>query len=170
MNETIEIVNRPAEKTLAVHARATMWQMPALIGRTYRRILACAKAQSLALTGAPYIRYLDIDWQEINNENKVAALLKSFRRKWDMEIGFPVAAGAATRNDIVVAEIPAGKYVQALHIGSYRKVGATYGRMLAWIRQQNLNIGNESIEIYLNDPQQTKKADRQTRVLIPLAE
>ena len=44
----------------------------------------------------------------------------------------------------------------------------TYKKMIKWVDENDLKVKNESIEIYLNDPGDTKKEDLETEVLIPL--
>ena len=64
--------------------------------------------------------------------------------------------------------LASGKYVKSLHIGPYRKVGDTYKRMMTWIAEKNIIPAPECIEIYLNDPRETKKEDLMTEVFIPI--
>lgn len=46
---------------------------------------------------------------------------------------------------------PAGDYLTACHPGNWRTIGSTYKRMLAYIREHELQVENEYIERYLID-------------------
>lgn len=169
MNNQIEIIEREEEKTLQIYAEAAVMKIPVVTGNAYKKIMKLAEEQKIEVTGAPFVRYLEINWNEVNTENKFAAFIKMFTHKWKMEIGFPVKNKIAGSGEIKQSVITKGKYVKLIHHGPYQKVGGTYKQMLAWIKQNNLTVKNESIEFYLNDPHTTKKANLETIVLIPLA-
>ena len=46
---------------------------------------------------------------------------------------------------------PAGDYLTVCHFGNWRTIGSTYKRMLAYIREHELQVENEYIERYLID-------------------
>ena len=93
-----------------------------------------------------------------------------FTRKWKLQIGFPLYNKAEGRGNIKAGFLPGGRFVKTEHRGPYHKVGKTYKKMLAWIRENNLKIKGESIEIYNNDPRITKKEKLETTILIPISE
>ncbi|MBI1936995.1 MAG: GyrI-like domain-containing protein [Ignavibacteriales bacterium] len=170
MNNQVKIIEREEENTLQIYAEAAMMKMPVAIGNAYKKIMQNINEQKTEAAGAPFVRYLEINWDKVNTENKFAAFIKMFTRKWKMEIGFPVKNNIDGTGEIKKSTIPKGKYLKSLHRGPYQKVGYTYKRMTAFTKQNNLAIKNESIEIYLNDPRTTKKENLETIVLIPLEE
>ena len=91
MSSAIELVERNAENTLEIKARIPIWKMPSTIGNSYKQIMEHLEATGAKPAGMPYVRYLHLDWERLNNESKIASLLKMFTRKWNMLIGFPVA-------------------------------------------------------------------------------
>jgi effector-binding domain-containing protein len=65
--------------------------------------------------------------------------------------------------------LEAGRYVKALHVGSYRKVGDTYTRIREYAADQGLgDFKPYSIEFYLNDPKEVAEQELETEVLVPL--
>ncbi|HNW94520.1 MAG TPA: GyrI-like domain-containing protein [bacterium] len=169
MRDAIVVVVRAAVPTLEISAQAPLWLMPMVIGKSYRAIIARLNALGEAAAGAPYIRYGGINWQDLERESKLAALLSMVTRRWDMRIGFPVSKPLAGGGPIAAGTIPAGTYVETMHRGPYRQMGATYRTMTAWCRENGIAIAGESYEIYLNDPRATPQTQLETTVLIPVA-
>lgn len=170
MTLSIEIVERKQVKTLEVYESIPMWKMPKVIGNTYQSITDYLESINTEPLDAPYIKYINLNWQALDTESKFAGFIKAFTRKWEMFIGFSVPEGTAAAGNLKSGEFSGGSYVQALHKGPYHKVGDTYKHMRHWISQKDICVKNESVEIYLNDPRTTKKADLETLVLIPLTE
>ncbi len=168
MEYDIEIVEREPEKTLEVSTQLAVWKMPFVFGRTYGRIVKVLERQSAEPSGPPYARYLDVCWEELDKESKLAMLIKVFTRKWNLRIGFPVDGDFDGNDDMVTGELPGGRYVKTLHRGPYKDVAEAYKRLCAWITQEGITVKHESVEIYLNDPRTTKKEDLETVVLIPI--
>ncbi len=169
MAEKIEIVDRPPQAALQVTASIGMLKMPRVMGQTYRRIMEYIEAGSIEPAGAPYCRYTGFDWDALSNEGRLAAFIRIFTRKWDLEMGIPVGDAVKTGDDLQQVMLTGGRHIQTMHRGPYQKVGKTYDRLQQWVREQNLKVRNEAIEIYLNDPRTTAKADLETLILIPLA-
>lgn len=55
-------------------------------------------------------------------------------------------------NEVEFAAIDAGKFVQALHIGSYEAEAPTIEKIMGFISENNLQIIGNHHEIYLTDP------------------
>jgi len=166
--EPVEIVMRPASPTIALRARINMLQMAKVMGSSYRAVFEELERRGLKADGAPYARYTGIDWEELAAQGKLAAMLGIFTRKWNVEMGLPLSEPLPPAEGFVAGCLPAGRYVETLHRGPYRKVNAAYERLQNLARQEGLKLGSESIEIYLNDPRTTASAELETLVLIPL--
>jgi hypothetical protein len=57
-----------------------------------------------------------------------------------------------------------GRCIQALHIGPYAQVGASYDRLEAFARERGLAVSCPAHEIYISDPRRTPKARLKTIV------
>ena len=170
MKNEIQIIEQGLKNTLEIKAKVPMWKMPVVIGKSYKKIVEHLEKSSIEPSEPPYIHYLNINWEEVKEEGRFSSFVKMFTRKWEMLIGFQVKEKMEGSGEISAGILQKGKYVQSMHYGPYQKVGETYKKMISWIKQNNLDIMNESVEIYLNDPRKTKKEDLQTIVLIPIAE
>lgn len=69
----------------------------------------------------------------------------------------PISVKVNNENELVVKRLPKQFYVKTIHQGPYQKVGATYKKMYFGAMSKNIDLLDESIEIYLNDPKETKK-------------
>lgn len=170
MEQKVEIIERETVETLEVNENATMLGLAKIISKTYKEITEYMEEAKAELKEAPYVRYLDLDWSSLDTEGSWSMLIKFFTKKWNMLIGIPVKAKVEGSGKIKPGSLAAGRYVKALHTGPYQKVGSTYKRMRSWMMGNNIDAAGESIEIYLNDPRQTRKEDLQTVVLIPVKE
>jgi effector-binding domain-containing protein len=163
----VEIITLGTVRTMEIAAQASMLTLPRVVGKSYKAILALLSQNNQKPASAPYIRYLDLDWDAVGKGGFFARIGMLFH-KWNMLIGFPVEPPLPGEGAIRPGTLPSGMFVQMLHKGSYYKVGNAYKTMLAEIRENGLHPKNESIELYLNDPACTKTEDLETLVLIPL--
>ncbi len=166
--EPVEIVMRPASPTIALRARIGMLKMARVMGSSYRAMLEQLERRGLKPDGAPYARYTGIDWADLGSQGKLSSLLGVFTRKWNVEMGLPLAEPLPPADGFAAGCLPAGRYVQTLHHGAYHRVSCAYERLQDLARREGLRLGPESIEIYLNDPRTTARAELETLVLIPL--
>ena len=71
----------------------------------------------------------------------------------DVAAGFPTAGRiAAAAEGVVPFELPGGRAVQFLHVGSYDDLGEAYARMTAWMGEQGLTPADAMWESYLTEP------------------
>ncbi len=165
----VDVIEREMEYTLEIKTEAAVFMMPMVFGKAFKSIGEHMDGKKIECKSAPFVRYLNVNWEEVNKMSKFMMFLKMFTYKWNMVIGFPVIEKADGEGNITPGVIPNGKYLKAIHIGPYKKVGDTYAFMTDYIIENGIKIKNESIEIYTNDPRTTKKEDLETIVLIPFA-
>ncbi len=166
----IKIVSRPEVKALAISSNVSMWKMPTTMKNNFLNLAACLKANNADICEPPFARYSAIEWQSLLSESKLVMFFKSFTKKWLFQTGFPVQSALSPTNaNMEMITLPAGKYVTALHKGSYMKVGDTYKKMVLWANAQNIALAPESIEVYTSDPRITAKESLETQLFIPLA-
>lgn len=170
MTDQIITIDKPLEYTLEINVKAPMWKMPMVVGGSYKTIMAYMECLGIESSGAPYVRYLNLNWDALSRENKFITIIKMFTRKWNMLVGFPVAEKVDGNEIIQSGVLPGGSYLKTMHIGPYQNVGKTYKKIMDKVNNDNITIKNESLEIYLNDPRTTNKEELQTAVLVPLAQ
>lgn len=90
-----------------------------------------------------------------------------FAHEFDVTVGFPVAE-APTNDALVIEKLPAGRAVQAEHVGPYSTLPAIYTRLSRWFSGQKLNPPTVMWEEYLVGPGMAEEFGYLTRVVYPL--
>ena len=86
-----------------------------------------------------------------------------------MDAGFPVTSAVEASDEVRASVLPAGRAVEATHIGPYDTLAQTYGEMMRWTAEQGLQPGTDMWEQYLTDPEtEPDPAKWRTRVLCPI--
>ena len=165
---SFEIIDREQELSIEIKMIVPSWKMPFVIGKTYKKLNDYLQRIDAEASGPPYIRYLNLDWQDLEKDNRISSFFKNLVKQWDLLIGFPVSSELEGEGEIVSSVFPEGRYLKTVHSGSYNKVSDTYMKMITWSKAHKFNLLDESAEIYLNDPRNTKKKDLRTVVLIPI--
>ncbi len=151
MSYKCELKQLPAQPTLAIRARTSIQELPALFGKAYSAIAAYLAQLGQYPAGAPYAAYYNMDMQDL-----------------DVELGFPVAKELTGKDEIKASRIPGGRFSVALHTGPYDRVHSAYEALTKWTAEKGYEPAGVAYEVYLNDPAQTKAEDLQTRVMFLL--
>lgn len=173
MSEAITVINRDREHSLMVPAQVGTMKMGTVLGPAYAKVHDQLTAHQTDIddSNRPYTLYRNIDWDQMNKKGFFAQLNMMFFKKWDLEIGITCPPEVPQTEGVEKLWLEAGRYVRAIHIGPYRKVGDTYTRIRHYAAEQGLGSFKPfSIEFYLNDPGEVPEADLQTEVLVPLSD
>ncbi len=88
--------------------------------------------------------------------------------EFDTAAGFPVASAVPGDGHVVPLEVPAGEMLVTEHVGPYPKLGAAYGALQAWLKENGRETdGPLSYEQYLSEPS-TPPTELRTIVSLPL--
>lgn len=90
--------------------------------------------------------------------------------KMTYHVGFGISADDIDKagNGISAAILPSQRVVQYTHKGPYHLLGATYGRLMEQMQQENLECTGPSWEIYLNDPATVGEDALLTEIYMPI--
>jgi len=168
MSNDVELIKRKEQRTLIIRESVGMLKLPKVMGPAYMKIFNYLKEKDFEPAAAPFTGYQVDNWDEAINMSGLKMLLSVFTKKWDIEMGFEVPDHIEGYDNMEIKSLPAGEYLQALHVGPYQKVGQVYKRMYKYAKDNNLKLGNKSLEFYLNDPGEVSKDKLETRVLVPV--
>jgi len=168
MSTDIELIEKKEQRTLIIRDSVGMLKLPKVMGPAYKKIFEYLKEKDFEPTEAPFTGYQVDNWDEAINMSGLKMLMSVFTKKWDIEMGFEVPDHIEEHGNMEIKSLPAGEYLQALHVGPYQKVGQVYKRMYKYAKEHNLKLGDKSLEFYLNDPGKTTKDKLETRVLVPV--
>jgi effector-binding domain-containing protein len=87
----------------------------------------------------------------------------------DVEAGFPVAVPVRSDGTVQAGALPAGRVVQADHLGSYDSLRETYEAIERWMGEHGLEPADEMWEVYLSGPEtDSDPASWRTHVVWPV--
>jgi effector-binding domain-containing protein len=153
MNTSIEIVERPAQRTIAVRTRTHVKNLPNLLPKLYGRIVHYLNSMGAAVAepAYAYAAYHNTDMEDL-----------------DVEAGFPVGGEVEGSGDIITSEIPAGRFAMVVHTGPYEQLEPLYDHLDKWVKQNKHKPTGVIYEMYLNGPDDTPPEGLQTQILMPL--
>lgn len=166
MNYTIRIVEREEQKALIIRDCVGMLKLPKVMGPAYMKIADYLKTNGIEPQEAPFTSYRVDDWDAVVQISGFKMVLSIFTKKWDIEMGFPTKMELNGTDEIEVMTIPAGAFVETLHIGPYQKVGEAYKAIYHHAKENDLVLDNKSYEFYLNDPGNVAKEKLETRIWV----
>jgi len=102
MSYKCEVKKQVAQPTLTIRTKASVQELPLILGNSYGIITQYLGELGEAPVGAPFVAYYNMDMQNL-----------------DIEIGFPVSKKLPDKGDIKPGEIPAGNFAICLHTGPY---------------------------------------------------
>jgi effector-binding domain-containing protein len=135
----IELKEKPLQYTLVIRKRASVLELPKIIGECYGAIGKYLGELGEQPSNAPFVAYYNLDMENL-----------------DLEIGFPVNKILPGKDDIVGGEIPAGPFVTCLYKGPYSDMKNLYEEMMNWIAENGYEMSGAAYEYYLNSPAEVK--------------
>jgi effector-binding domain-containing protein len=121
------------QHTAVVRADVPIAELPAIFDRAFHEVMRTVAAQSLTVTGPPFGFYPRMPTATV----EVAA-------------GFPVSAPVAPDGDVTALELPGGRVITGIHIGSYDEMERTYRELIEWAASQGIQLAEGMWESYLN--------------------
>ncbi|MBT8076968.1 MAG: GyrI-like domain-containing protein [Gammaproteobacteria bacterium] len=168
MSLDIRIEQQPPLHALEIATNAPMWKIPKVLGDAFPRIDKHIIAQGGTRAGAPYVRYMDIDWQQMRHCGPLRMLWLMLTSKQPMRIGMAVETPVEGGGEIEAVAIESLTCVNTIHRGPYQKVGDTYKKIVDWAEANDVKLANYTMENYINDPTTVAKEDIETLILIPV--
>lgn len=113
--------------------------------------MGVAQAQGRQIIGPPFAVYFGMPTDTV-----------------DVAAGFPIDAPVEAADGTEPYELPGGKAVELLNVGTYESLSARYPELTDWMTEQKLTPAGIMWESYLNDPGDNPEA-AQTLVTWPVS-
>ena len=133
----ITMTEHREQTTAVVRERVPVNDLPQFFGRALTQAMAAAQAQGHHPTGPPFSLYHGMPTDAV-----------------DVEAGFPVDGPIADVDGVTASSLPAGRVVEATHVGPYDTLPQTYEAVVAFMKEQGLTPSSDMWEVYLSDPEQ----------------
>lgn len=133
----IKSTDRQEQPTAVLRETVPMKDLREFFGRAYSSVMAAVQQQHVQLAGPPFALYRGMPTDVV-----------------DVEAGFPLAAPfpGGGEGGVVAGALPAGRAVEAMHVGPYETLPETYGKVMARMQAEGLTPGDTMWEYYLSDP------------------
>jgi AraC family transcriptional regulator len=118
-----------------VRRLAPLDQAGAVLAQTLPTVWQYVAQQGVTPTGAPYARYLPAEGAQ-----------------FVIEAGLPIPHTIPAHGEIEVSELPGGEVAEAVHVGPYDGVHATYEALTTWVETHGKQLNGAPWEIYVTDP------------------
>ncbi len=87
----------------------------------------------------------------------------------DFEIAVPITGRVTVQSgNIELKNIPGGRVVSAIYTGAYEEIAQGYMRTYDYTFREGYEIRGPTMELYLNNPQETPAEDLLTEIQIPI--
>jgi effector-binding domain-containing protein len=146
----VRIVDLQEQPTAVVREQVAMNALPEFFGRAFGAVSAALEAQRVQPAGPPFALYRGMPTEIV-----------------DVEAGFPVSTTVAAVDGVRAGRLPACRAFQAMHVGSYDTLGATYDAVKQRMAEGGLKASDDMWEYYLSD-QSTDPATWRTLVVWPV--
>ena len=169
MADEIAIEERESQPVVEVAVETRLWRIPKVLASSFATASAHIESAGAQVEGMPFARYLEIDWQSLRSKGAFGQFLDLLTAKQKMRIGMFSSTLVPSGGPAIGTEITAGRYVTTFHRGAYHKVGDTYRRIFDWAVANDVELANNTIENYVDDPSEMPQAEVRTRIWIPVA-
>jgi effector-binding domain-containing protein len=132
----IRITEHNEQATAGVRQTVPMTELTEFFGRAFGATMAALEASGIHPAGPPFGKYYGMPAETV-----------------DVEAGFPVATAFGGSGDVVAGTLPAGRVVEAVHVGPYDTLETTYAEVQRFMDDKGLTAGPVMWENYLSDPE-----------------
>lgn len=149
----IALTTLQRRQILGVRDDVAVAELPEFFGRAFQRASAALGETGAHPSGPPVALYYGGDEPAI-----------------DVVAGLPFTGTVTPPPGTVVVDLPAGEAVEAVHVGSYDDIDATYRGLSEWMAERHLVPADVMWEEYLAGPDTgADPSTWRTRVVYPIA-
>ncbi|WP_431245555.1 GyrI-like domain-containing protein [Leifsonia xyli] len=149
----IAITEHTEQPTAVLRARIPLNELQGFFSRAFPAAAAALQAQGRYPAGPPFGKYYGMPTDTV-----------------DVEAGFPASGPIAAEGGIVPGTLPAGRVVEATHVGPYDTIHETYAAVQRFFADNGLTPGDVMWECYLSDPErQPDPSTWRTQICWPVA-
>ncbi len=147
-----EIRQTAEQHTAAIKMTRPISQIGPAMGEAFPKIYHAVVSSGVEPAGMPLARYFDFG-----------------EKATTFECAIPVPGPFTASGEVQSSSVGGGEAAFAVHVGPYKKIGETWGALMAWVAQQGRTPAGPTFEIYIDDPGEVAEAELKTELYVPLA-
>lgn len=151
MKYGIKLVEMMAEESLFIRIKASMQDLPCVVGLGYGKICEYLAEMGEEPSGLPYIAYHNLDVECL-----------------DMEIGFPVAKSIPSNGEIESGYTVYGLCLETMYKGPYSALLMTFDYLSGWMSENGYEPVGPRYEYFYNSSRKVPADELLTRIIIPV--
>ena len=129
--EVALVENREPQPVLSIRSTVPIAELAQAQGERLSELWPALQARGVAPLGPPFVRYHTFGETET-----------------DVELGFPVSAGADGEGRIEAGELPGGAAIVTWHLGAHDNLGDAYRRLEQWLQANEREAAAPAWEVY----------------------
>lgn len=147
------IIDREAQAYVAVRRSIPMAELGSIAAATHDIVIDFVRDTAGVEGGAPFIKYDLIDMEGT----------------MELEFGVPITGSVEPTDEIVLGELPAGRYATVTHTGSYDELYDVTAALVGWAKERGVDWDSQPegagerfvsrIESYENDPGEVPESE-----------
>jgi effector-binding domain-containing protein len=146
-----KIVDVPEQYLLTVRAKVKPEAIAGFLGPAYGKIGKRMAALGPQQAHAPMARYLAMDGEG-----------------FDMQAAMRIDAPATGEGEVEAVTLLTCRAVMVEHVGPYQDLGKVYSAVREWAAAQGVTVGDDSWELYTNDPGSVPPEEYRTEIYWPI--
>lgn len=151
MKYGIKLVEMIAEESLYIRIKASIEELPSVVGLGYGKICEYLAEMGEEPCGLPYIAYHNLDANCL-----------------DMEIGFPVTKQIPAKSEIKSGYTVYGLCLETMYKGPYSALLMTFDYLNDWMAENGYEPVGPRYEYFYNSSRKVPADELLTRIIIPV--
>ena len=136
MIDTPAVTETEAQPTAVIHLTIPRAEIQNAMGPAHQELFSALRAQGVTPAGAWFSHHFRMD-----------------PATFDFEVGVPVSAPVTPTGRVANSQLPAARVARAVYRGGYEGLGAAWGELERWMKDEGLKPASELWEIYAAGPE-----------------
>lgn len=151
MNFECKLIDeKTVRHVLSIRKTVNQNELASVLSDCYSQIKNYLNSIGEVIAGPPFVGFLNNDMEKL-----------------EIDVGYPVRKKIEGKGNIIASDMPAGKKVSCVNVGSYEKIEPSYLEIKEWLKENNYRPEGISYQFFLDDPLEIPDGELQTEIVYP---